>query len=235
MPTPTLRVITSKLTDIRRIETLAAQRGLPLERQTLSMASGADREAFHAMQERNRWHSLPMIFRGEDFLGGEPELEAWLQTQETADPDWPGVGATTWTVLGMLPFVLGPVLLLLGRGGPVVSLWLAYAGLILAFMCGTHWMDRVRAQSSGRATLLTTLPLLLVWLASMASPALHALVLGGGLLALLPFDGASLRAGRITRKYLHLRVLATAVAAGSLFLGRGCWARAISTRHQALQ
>jgi len=222
MDRPKLRVVTSKLTDIRGIEKQAAQQGLDVERVTLSMASADDRAAFHALQQGHGWTSLPMIFSGERFLGGELELQAWLDVRSAAGRDaWPGIGAVAWTLLGLLPFLLGPVLIAREPGDSAVSLWLLYAALILAFMSGTHWMERVRGESTGLALLCTTLPLLAVWLASLAPLHWYAGAIGVALLVVFGFDFAGWRRGRITGRYLRLRLLATVVAAGSLFLGAG--------------
>lgn len=222
MSQPPIRVYTSKLTDIRRIETLAAQQGLTVERLILSMGSSTDRKAFHDMQAQHSWPTLPMIFAAERFLGGEPELEQWLQQQQTASgrsQEWPGRGAITWTLSGIAPFFLGLALSLSPAAPWAQPLWLLYAGLILAFMCGTHWMDRVRQPDSGGILLLTTLPVLVLMPASLLAPAQYAVVIAMGLLSLLALDRCSLRAGIINRSYWQLRLIATGGATVSLLLG----------------
>jgi hypothetical protein len=213
-------VYTSKLTDIRRIEKLAQHNGFEVERITLSMGSSANRSAFHDMQAQHSWATLPMVFAGEEFLGGETELERWLQQSTQATPEaWPGQGAVVWTLAGIAPFFMGLALSLSPAASWAQPLWLLYAGLILAFMCGTHWMDRVRQPQAGGVLLLTTLPVLALLPASLLPPAHYAGVIALALLSVLALDRQSLRDGRINRRYWQLRLIATGGATLSLLLG----------------
>lgn len=217
-----IRVYTSKLTDIRGIEELAKQHELPVERITLSMGSAANRSAFHDMQDQHRWTTLPMVFIGDTFLGGEQELQNWLQQQPAAQAamnSWPGQGAVIWTLAGIAPFFLGLALSMTPAATWAQPVWLLYAGLILAFMSGTHWMDRVRNPAAGGVLLLTTLPVLILLPASLLPAAQYAVVIAFALVSLLALDRQSLRMGRINRRYWQLRLIATAGATLSLLLG----------------
>ncbi len=73
-----VRVIRSALTDIRALEALLAESGLHWEVELWGMGSAQMRQRFHALEQETGWSTLPQIFIDGVFVGGEPELRAWL-------------------------------------------------------------------------------------------------------------------------------------------------------------
>ncbi|APZ42851.1 hypothetical protein [Acidihalobacter ferrooxydans] len=72
-------VFRSPVTDTRALE--RRLQATPLLRCVfvdMPMGRAAERDRFHRLSAATGWHHLPMIFVRGAFIGGEPELAAWL-------------------------------------------------------------------------------------------------------------------------------------------------------------
>lgn len=208
-----LTILASPVTDLRPLEQLLDNYDLSYTVKRDSMASAAARDNFTALKQQHDWHSLPMIFSGEQFLGGEPELRAWLRQQHCKRSSrWLGLAGT-------LPFLLLTASAWWGSS-TAGALMGAYAALIVAFVAGSHWgatLAKLRRPSL-HCLLLSCGLALLAWLA-MASAHQYSLILLAALLIVLWLieEFGHLRASW-PGHYSRQRRLLTAITVSSLLL-----------------
>ncbi|MEL6870841.1 MAG: DUF3429 family protein [Pseudomonadota bacterium] len=162
-----IRIVASRITDIRAIEALLKQHGREYKVDARSMGSAQERERFAAMKAQHQWSSLPMVFVDDQFLGGEPELRVHLQATNDQQPTLPrllGVG-------GLIPFVALAVADIAGiMPGNINARFalLAYAATILSFVGAVHWGMAVNDSDSRTTAGLfaaSVLPALVAWVA----------------------------------------------------------------------
>ena len=127
-------------------------------------------------------------------------------------------------LLGAVPFLACALLPAAGveelaRLGRLDELAASYGLAILCFLTGVHWATQLYNPGSGRINLFvgSNVVFLAVWIAFVASSL--KLALATQLLAfplLLAVDAQLMRAGLISRHYLRMRFVATALACFSL-------------------
>jgi len=218
-------VFRSPVTDVRALTARLAAAGVEYREVELSMASYRDRERFHALQAYTGWRTLPQVFVGGEFVGGESELARHpVLSGDRSAPALErllrGLGYG-----GVLPFALGLLAVALLRD-PVLRLWagqltLAYGAVILAFLGAVHWGRLLERGTLPRAPLLAfwgVLPSVVGWL-SLALPFAWAAPLQALLFLLVyAMDRQLLRGDPAAKAYLRLRGRLTGLVA-SLMLG----------------
>jgi hypothetical protein len=139
-----------------------------------------------------------------------------------AIPDEPPVIAHRLGQLGLVPFVLGALLvwLVYPEVQPHVTLALSgYATVIVAFLGGVHWGLAMRADAHGpRAFRWAVVPPLVAWLANIMPAHAGLVVLGVMLLVCYGVDRQLYRAQGM-EAWLTMRFRLSSVAALSCFLG----------------
>lgn len=127
------------------------------------------------------------------------------------------MGATPFLACALLPVAGVEDLGRLGRPEQLAS---TYAMAILCFLTGVHWATQLHASSAAPFNLFVGsnavfLAVLVAYVASSLQWALATQLLA--FLLLLAIDFQLLRSGLISRHYLRMRFIATALACFSLF------------------
>jgi glutaredoxin len=220
-------VFRSPVTDVRALIGRLERAGIAHREVELSMASHLDRERFHALQAYTGWRTLPQVFVGGEFVGGEPELYGHPVLAGGRQARGPGLERLVrWLGYGgVLPFALGLLAVGLVDDAPLrdraAQLTLAYGAVILAFLGAVHWGRLLERGTLDNAPLLAVwgvLPSVVGWL-SLALPFTWAAPIQALLfLEVYVMDRQLLRAEPAARPYLALRARLTGVVA-SLMLG----------------
>ena len=170
-----IRILASEATDVRPLQALAARHGVACTVEILGMGSEAERRQFRELKARHDWQHLPMVFVGEAFVGGEPELAARLAAEGTAG-ERIGVASRWLGYGGLAPFIVLGLATLAGAAPFGISprLWLTgYAATILSFVGAVHWglvVARPEWPAGPARLAASVVPALVAWL---------ALILGG--------------------------------------------------------
>ena len=134
----------------------------------------------------------------------------------------PGANSLRLGYAGLLPFVLGAVLLWVVRADahPYVAIALsAYAGVIVSFLGGIHWGLGFRARSPEPARFVWgVIPSLVAWIA-IVMPPYAGLVVHGVMLVVCYLVDRRVYPVHGLDAWLTLRFRLTAVASTSCFLG----------------
>jgi hypothetical protein len=134
----------------------------------------------------------------------------------------PGANSLRLGYAGLLPFVLGAVLLWVVRADahPYVAIALsAYAGVIVSFLGGIHWGLGFRAHSPEPARFVWgVVPSLVAWIA-IVMPPYAGLVVHGVMLVVCYLVDRRVYPAHGLDAWLTLRFRLTAVASISCFLG----------------
>ena len=218
-------VFRSPVTDVRALTTRLGAAGVDYREVELSMASHLDRERFHALEAYTGWRTLPQVFVGGQFVGGEPELARHpVLTGARGKPQLERL-VRALGYGGVLPFALGLLAVALLRD-PTLRSWagqltLGYGAVILAFLGAVHWGRLLERGTLHRAPLLAlwgVLPAVVGWL-SLALPFAWAAPVQAWLfLAVYLTDRRLLCGDPAARPYLRLRGRLTGLVA-SLMLG----------------
>ena len=209
-----LILYTSALTDTRHLEQALTAAGRRYRIERMGMGDAAMRERFEALCEEAGVRRLPLIRDGERWLG-ELELLAELGERPASVSD----AARGLGFAGLLPFTGGALAIAFGRTD-LVSAWLAYAVLILAFMAGTQWGAALAWRDAPWSFWLRSVAAPLVaWPLVFAQPVFQAYglaLLFGGLTML---DRELAAASRYPQGYLRLRWQLSSVVIVALILG----------------
>ena len=209
-----LILYTSALTDTRHLEQALTAAGRRYRIERMGMGDAAMRERFEALCEEAGVRRLPLIRDGERWLG-ELELLAELGERPASVSD----AARGLGFAGLLPFTGGALAIAFGRTD-LVSAWLAYAVLILAFMAGTQWGAALAWRDAPWSFWLRSVTAPLVaWPLLQTEAVLQAWGLTLLFGALLALDRRLEDAGRYPAGYFRLRLQLTAVVMLSLAFG----------------
>ena len=232
-------LLASSLTDLREVEQRLDHAGISHTALRWSMASGADRSAFHTFTEHTGARHLPQCYLDGQHVGGTLELYKALGL---TTPVGSGSGerligmARVLGYAGLIPFLVGGLLVMLWGHGPLGGLdpvlWVCgYAAVILSFIGAVHWgvalAGPVGPIKAHVMLGLSVVPALIAWVALLILPQSAAAVL----LLCVSFMGwwfyERLVPGKhvLARWYVRLRLQLSTVAALTLFV---VWLRLVA-------
>ena len=215
-----VRLVVSSLTDTRFIERELESRNVAVAFDQVSMASGERREYFRELQQQHNWHSLPMVFLDDEFIGGELELLERLPAQPSLAP--PSQWAWCLALSGVIPFVAMALWFWLGKlplGMAFNSTfsW-AYGPIILSFMAAVQWGAALAAsgeKQQHRWYAFSVLPALVGWFALAVYLDGHVipatLMVFAGFVVVFFGDDKATKQGLLPAWYLRLRIVLTAL------------------------
>jgi glutaredoxin-related protein len=223
-------VFRSGVTDVRALRDWLERNQIAYREVEMPMGSSEQRARFHALQRMTGWKTLPQVFMGGEFLGGERELLNRGPVGAASATLRPDTGSVMPLVRllgygGLIPFVAGAVgLWALGEHAfteTARALLLGYGAVILSFLGAIHWGRALQPRGIRRPGLLAVygvVPSILAWL-SLALPFAWAAPVQAALFVLVyAIDRLLFRDSEIPRGFLTLRLRLSAVAVTCLLL-----------------
>lgn len=215
-------VFRSHATDTRTLEQRLRDASVRHAFADMPMGEAVERDRFRRLSAATGRHQLPIVFARGEYLGGEPELVAWLNAQAPAAPR-----PTLRDVLGyagLLPFLAGTVWLALApatQHAPIETLLLAYGAVILSFVGALHWGWALAEPADANADSRfgwSVVPSLLGWFALLPPPGYGLLLLALGFLLARYADHQLYPQQLRLASFLRLRTNLTVVVVVSLLL-----------------
>lgn len=171
-------VFHSPVTDLDGLPDEIEDHGYACHLLELGMGSAENRALFEDLRERTGQRTLPQVFIHGSFVGGIGATRHWLHTRERPGP----TGALSLGYGGLLPFLLGVVLIALGYRAVGADVLAAYGAVILSFVGAVHWgLALGHDEQRWRHYASSVVPALVAWLALLLPPVPSLGVLAAGL------------------------------------------------------